>query len=262
MSGLEICLVIIGLILVVCSFLFSEHVSSGENRNGAPGVSVAAVTEEIVKREVEAEVANIIDDRLNELEIRIEKLTAEKIMAMGEFSDDIQRRISQNHEEVMFLYNMLNDKEDIIKNTVRDIENVKKSVKKMAVESDTVDGIEKNNSEKTKKQTSNTVATTTTTVDDAVDSDNKVISFTNKNNDKTDKKDINILKPAEQAKKLAETALSQNERDKTKRKNKLNNNNKKILDLYSQGKTSVDIARELGIGIGEVRLVIDLFNSR
>ena len=60
----------------------------------------------------------------------------------------------------------------------RGLENVKKSVKKMAVESDTVDGIEKNNSEKTKKQTSNTVATTTTTVDDAVDSDNKVISFT------------------------------------------------------------------------------------
>lgn len=256
MSGLEICLVIIGLILVVCSFLFSEHVSSGEAGNGITSVNVAAVTEEIVKREVEAEVANIIDDRLNEMEIKIEKLTAEKLMAMGEFSDDIQKRISQNHEEVMFLYNMLNDKEDVIKNTVRDIENVKKSVRKMTVENDKTDSVAENKSEKTKKQAS------TITVSTNVTNNEKENLSLDKNDEKVNREDSKIFKPAEQAKKLAETALSQSERDKTKIKNKLNNNNKKILDLYSQGKTSVDIARELGIGIGEVRLVIDLFNSR
>ena len=35
-----------------------------------------------------------------------------------------------------------------------------------------------------------------------------------------------------------------------------------ILDLYAKGKTNIEIAKELGLGIGEVRLVIDLFNSR
>ena len=37
------------------------------------------------------------------------------------------------------------------------------------------------------------------------------------------------------------------------------NNNKQILNLYSQGKSIDDIAKELGIGHGEVRLVINLF---
>ena len=46
------------------------------------------------------------------------------------------------------------------------------------------------------------------------------------------------------------------------RKREISNNNQMILDLYAKGKTNIEIAKELGLGIGEVRLVIDLFNSR
>ena len=144
MSGLEICLVIIGLICVACSFLFSEHLMAQDMKDEMiGGVNVANVTEEIVKREVEAEVANVIDDKIEQMEIRIDKLTNEKIMAMGEYSDDIQEKISQNHDEVMFLYNMLNDKEEVLKNTIRDIEAVKASVKKMAIVNDVAKDVTK-----------------------------------------------------------------------------------------------------------------------
>ena len=34
------------------------------------------------------------------------------------------------------------------------------------------------------------------------------------------------------------------------------------MDMYNQGYSNVDIAKKLGIGIGEVRLVIDLFKNR
>ena len=40
------------------------------------------------------------------------------------------------------------------------------------------------------------------------------------------------------------------------------NNNKEILELYNQGKTNMEIAKQLGLGIGEVKLVIDLFKTR
>ena len=39
------------------------------------------------------------------------------------------------------------------------------------------------------------------------------------------------------------------------------NNNERILELHSQGKSNVAIAKELGLGIGEVKLVIDLFEG-
>lgn len=39
------------------------------------------------------------------------------------------------------------------------------------------------------------------------------------------------------------------------------NKNEQILKLYNEGKTSVEIAKILGLGTGEVKLVIDLFKG-
>ncbi len=39
------------------------------------------------------------------------------------------------------------------------------------------------------------------------------------------------------------------------------NNNEWILELHRQGKSNVAIAKELGLGVGEVKLVIDLFEG-
>ena len=39
------------------------------------------------------------------------------------------------------------------------------------------------------------------------------------------------------------------------------NNNDRILKLYKEGKSNVQIAKELGLGVGEVRLVVDLFKN-
>ena len=225
MEGLDICLIIIGIICVVCSFLFSEHLMSQDMKDDIiDGVNVTSVTEEIVKREVEAEVANIIDDKIEAMEVRIDKLTNEKIMAMGEYSNDIQEKINQNHDEVMFLYNMLNDKEEVLKNTIRDIEAVKASVKKMAIVNDVAKDVTKKNA---------------TNEDDEITKIAEVVNETEK---------------VEEAK--------TSEKKSSVRKRGISNNNQMILDLYAKGKSNIEIAKELGLGIGEVRLVIDLFNSR
>ncbi len=225
MTGLDICLIIIGIICVVCSFLFSEHLMAQEMKDDIiDGVNVASVTEEIVKREVAAEVANIIDNKIEDMEVRIDKLTTEKIMAMGEYSNDIQEKISQNHDEVMFLYNMLNDKEEVLKNTIRDIEAVKASVKKMAIVNDVAKDV-------TKKNSSN----------DNVEE----VAVSEKTVETVEKTDVKTT-----------------EKKSSVRKREISNNNQMILDLYAKGKSNIEIAKELGLGIGEVRLVIDLFNSR
>jgi DNA-binding NarL/FixJ family response regulator len=39
------------------------------------------------------------------------------------------------------------------------------------------------------------------------------------------------------------------------------NNNEQILKLYKQGKSKIAIAKELGLGVGEVKLVIDLYKN-
>ena len=39
------------------------------------------------------------------------------------------------------------------------------------------------------------------------------------------------------------------------------NSNDRILELHRQGKSKVAIAKELGLGVGEVKLVIDLYKN-
>ena len=39
------------------------------------------------------------------------------------------------------------------------------------------------------------------------------------------------------------------------------NHNQMILDMYRNGKDAVEIAKELGLGVGEVKLVIGLFRE-
>ena len=39
------------------------------------------------------------------------------------------------------------------------------------------------------------------------------------------------------------------------------NNNDRILKLHNEGMSYVDIAKELGLGVGEVKLVINLFKG-
>lgn len=225
MEGLDICLIIIGIICVVCSFLFSEHLLAQDMKDDIiDGVNVTNVTEEIVKREVEAQVANIIDDKIEAMEVRIDKLTNEKIMAMGDYSNDIQEKINQNHDEVMFLYNMLNDKEEVLKNTIRDIEAVKASVKKMAIVNDVAKDVTK-----------------------------KSAVAPNEEPAKVNQEAIEAE---------GEKEVKTSEKKSSVRKRGISNNNQMILDLYAKGKSNIEIAKELGLGIGEVRLVIDLFNSR
>jgi DNA-binding NarL/FixJ family response regulator len=42
----------------------------------------------------------------------------------------------------------------------------------------------------------------------------------------------------------------------------LNNHNQKILEMYSQGFSVIDISRTLELGQGEVKLVIDLYKDK
>lgn len=229
MSGLEICLIVIGLICVVCSFIFSEHLASGDIKDGlSVDKNMVSVTEEIVKRQVEAEVANIIDDKVEQMEIRVDKITTQKIMALGDYYEDINKKINESHDEVMFLYNMLNDKEETLKNTVRDIEAVKVSVKNMNTKS--------KDAEKSKMP----------------------LSSENKSASQTDNGVTGVY--GNNTKKTVSNASSE-EKNKEKNTN-MGNNNQKILDMHAQGKTIIEIAKELGLGVGEVRLVVDLFNSR
>ncbi|MBE5940524.1 MAG: hypothetical protein E7266_09020 [Lachnospiraceae bacterium] len=238
MIGVEIVLLIVGIVVVGISFIFGELLTSDDNKAGIDKETINKATKEIVEKEVEYELANVIDDKVEKTEAELDKMTNEKIMALGSYSDNVMEEINKNHMEVMFLYNMLSEKEDAIKDTIRDIEALKTSVKQMAVANDFA------------KQ----AAAKKTVVQRSVPEETEVI----------DKQPVfNDVSFDEQPQDIDDMIadISGDSADEPIMKNDSVNNNQRILELYNKGLSNIEIAKELGLGIGEVKLVISLFNS-
>lgn len=71
-----------------------------------------------------------IDNVKEQTEISLDKLSNQKMLEMNEYSDTILQEINRNHNEVMFLYDMLNEKKKEINNTVRDMNVTKRRLRR------------------------------------------------------------------------------------------------------------------------------------
>ncbi len=220
MSSTEIILLVAGAVVFVLSFLLpaKKEENSQETKELAKEEIKALVSQELesVRGHVDDVVEEAVGYAMEKTERSLERLSNEKIMAVNEYSDTVLKEIHKNHEEVMFLYDMLNDKHTNLKNAVTE---VNKTVKEAEA---TVNTFQMLNPEPAAVVVKEPVK--------EEEPENKL----------KDGMDISFMPEPE------EEGLNSNER---------------ILELYRQGKSKVAIAKELGLGVGEVKLVIDLYKN-
>ncbi|HAI91223.1 MAG TPA: hypothetical protein DCM21_01540 [Butyrivibrio sp.] len=275
MTGLEIALLTIGLIVIVASFVFSSK-SDGDTMHNVKDVAFTDKQKEDIKKQI----MDILDEQTENVkeqtEISLDKLSNQKMLEMNEYSDTILQEINRNHNEVMFLYDMLNEKKKEINNTVRDMNVTKKEIEKSKTvpkKQTVIDSI-KDMSEDTggfmaseellkeeqkdvdtrKKDILNQLDAVVEAVSDDVSADLEAV-------EKKPKKRTSTGRTA--AKRMKETVKKETLREDNRdpKAFETGNNNEKILQLSKEGKSNVEIAKELGLGIGEVKLVIDLFKG-
>jgi hypothetical protein len=131
MNPLEIALIIIGIITIILSCIL---VDKGQKAVSIPGKAISvenSLTSED-KQQLKDKMNELLSEVSDEVVVRtddtLSNISNEKIMAVNEFSDQILEKINRNHEEVVFLYNMLNDKEKELKAAVKEIDSSKKKV--------------------------------------------------------------------------------------------------------------------------------------
>lgn len=219
---LEVVLLIAGIVIFVGSFLLPSGKESGINKEAAKEEIKGLVEEEMqtVRSQMQDKIDETSEDALEKAERSLERLTNEKIMAVNEYSDTVLQEIHKNHEEAMFLYDMLNNKHANIKDTVSKMDQAVKAAEnqaKIKTEEPREQQMEKTSEEKPVE-----VQETTEPMESAGSPE---IGF------------------------MGETAEEGQ------------NNNEKILEMHRQGKSTVAIAKELGLGVGEVKLVIDLYKA-
>lgn len=275
MTGLEIALLTIGLIVIVASFVFSSK-SDGDTMHNVKDVTFTDKQKEDIKKQIMDILDEQIDNVKEQTEISLDKLSNQKMLEMNEYSDTILQEINRNHNEVMFLYDMLNEKKKEINNTVRDMNVTKKEIEKSKTvpkKQTVIDSI-KDMSEDTggfmaseellreeqkdvntrKKDILNQLDAVVEAVSDDVSADLEAV-------EKKPKKRTSTGRTA--AKRTKETVKKETLREDNRdpKAFETGNNNEKILQLSKEGKSNVEIAKELGLGIGEVKLVIDLFKG-
>lgn len=213
MTAIEVVLILIGTAAIAVSYFISEKASEERLREAARQLVLGEDSKTALENQTRETVRNILEDMTEDIagraERELEKLSNEKIMSVHDYSDTVLEEINKSHNEVMFLYSMLDGKDKELKDTVREVQNMVKTVKRLKEETEV--------SEETLTDKARFVS--------------------------------EEIQPEE-----LQMLLDSESEDVT-------NNNERILKLYREGRTVLEIAKELGLGTGEVKLVIDLFRE-
>ena len=194
-------------------------------------------------------------------------------MGFNEYSNEIFDKIEKNHEETVFLYNMLTEKEKEIQNLIHSVDTTNadlrdetaKAYQKVKKQLSDVDSaLKQMEVENVKDDTMKSLKAEEITT---LSENGKENVF---ENDEVSMSEKNTVLDEEEAKAIAEITneayISHTQDDNifeenNKSENKLNSNSE-IIALYKKGRNVLEISKMLSIGQGEVKLVIDLYNAR
>ena len=235
MTGVAWILLLIGVVFMIGSFFVTEKLSPSELNQ------IAELSEEKLKRIIdrglknaETRIEDAIDEQVDQssekVDRSLEKVTNDKIMAISEYSDTVIESMNKTHNEIMFLYSMLNDKHTELTGMAADLQRLAADVRSLE--------------EKAPLTAPQAAPERAATVSAA----SAVTLVPVEKADTTGRE--TAAAPAEQKEEMPET-------EETKQEGL----HAEILKLKKLGMTEVQIAKKLGIGIGEVRLVNGLYRG-
>lgn len=238
MTAIEICLIIAGLVLMIGSFFVAEKLSPNELDK------IAELSQEEIAHIVDKEIESSRDKVQEQLEAELrevlakldresDKETNEKIMAISEYSDTVIESINKSHNEIMFLYSMLGDKHKEVIDFSNELQKRVEDMQKMV--SDEM------------------VAETLKKVEEEYNDSRTLMENVAQTNEE-------MMEEVQEIYTEDEEAQSAVEEEAVKEKEEISDNTR-ILELHRQGMSEVEIAKELGIGLGVVRLVIELYEK-
>lgn len=308
MVAIEIILIIVGIICVIVSLVMNF-----DNKEDNTGSDIPSELSEEQKNKIKQQIDKMIDEQISgvaeKTEASLDKISNTKILEMNEYAESVLGEINRNHNETVFLYDMLNEKAKEIKTTVKDVNNTKRQVEKIHAEvknseenavcepDRTDDGKEPayeqaEHSEKNTKdiakerlaalvKKSNERARTEDGTPrrnvQAEKLENKTTAKTMTDKTMTDKtatdktttaKKTETKQPAKKTTKQTTKQSAGKAQDTEKNTDAADiqldpglTNNEKILKLDSMGASVKNIAKQLNLGVGEVKLVIDLYKG-
>lgn len=293
MGALEIALLVIGAVIFALGYLLP--VSKKEPEEDLKRLSEEQI-KDTVNKELEnakAQIGDIVEETITyameKTERSMDRLSNEKIMAVNEYSDTVLNEINKNHKEVIFLYDMLNDKHENLKGVVTEATKTAKEVKQTVKQAQEAAEILPETNAGTVAKPVEAVTARPMQKADSTEMTATVSGLAQVDFQPIHAKRVEVLvqpdgeptaMPEVKAGTPPKTGGTRNGSTKSARNMGKaeagevelhftssqpptggRNSNERILELHKEGKSNMAIAKELGLGIGEVKLVIDLFEG-
>ena len=229
----EIILIVIGVIMIGASFYVTEKLSEQDldQISLMSEADLKRISEKQVKAmqdKVENALEDIIDESLIVTQRGLDKETNSKIMAVSEYSETVLETINKSHNEITFLYSMLNDKQAETAQLVGDLQKLTKQIRDLDLE--------------------NTISRLESAANHAINVEQTIEPIA-----------ISVVETKEEP--VINETTNLKEFQDVPEETPVLSKNEQILLLYKEGKDEVEIAKKLDCGLGEVRLVLGLYNN-
>lgn len=209
MTATMIILIIIGLAFIFISYVLSEKLTKNSKDTDVIRIPSELTDEqkEKIKKLIDDYMDENVDSKLSDIEARLSEIVNNKTLALGDYAVTVNEEIERNHNEVMFLYSMLSDKQKEIMNTAVVVDEYRKDVEAF-VQKNNLDSVSVAHEEEIAEE----------------------------------------IQPEEDMQKEQEETAGDSNRDI-------------ILEMHKSGLSILEIAKHLGLGVGEVKLVVDLYQG-
>ncbi|MBO4997077.1 MAG: hypothetical protein J6D02_03655 [Lachnospira sp.] len=226
MSPVVFFLTIIGICLIIASFIFFDKDETLHKKQVVMLNDYELDEQELAKLQesIRVVVKEYSDQLITDTNQQLSSVSSQKMMEISELAEQVLEDIKKNHKECVFLYDMLEDKSENLKqyvsNSAEKLFAMQKDVMRVLPEED------KGKAEEVLKDRS-----TQSQIQEYLVEQVKQLE----GNDAPDEDMEGVADVQER--------------------------NRLILDMVKDGKEPLEIARELDLGVGEVQLVVDLFQG-
>ncbi len=254
MTILEIILIIIGLFFIFGSFMVSEKLSpkdiehlSKVTRDGMNDIVNKGL--ENARQKIDETIDDAISESAEKASRQMEKESNDKVMNIKEYSEGVLDDMHKAHDEVMFLYDMLSGKQEELEKSISQAKQLDKGLLESAKSIKEDGGSPEKSSVSQGKVSPGIFEREAHVVDVSNELEQLSSNAFSAEIDETEKEPVKKEEP------VLNTQIKTEQYDER-------DNNAKIIDYHKRGWSEKDIAIALGVGMGEVRLAINLYESR
>ncbi len=302
MEMMEIVLLFAGAAIFFASFFIPEKKNERSDGDALTKEQIQDIFDEEyedARQRITQLTDETIEYSMEKAERSLERVLNEKMMTFGEYSDSVMEQISNNHQETVFMYDMLNNSKQDLTNLFLQTDKSAQDAYQLSQDALTAGESAKEIAEEANKIARAARARAKKAQEQAVVAEEKML-LARKNaqgespvaEQQTGIERIRMTEAEEAAPAKAKAPAERRRINKTPVKKSVTksgthnlaeemlldgkdvnlkftpdeessvNSNERILELHKRGKSNVAIAKSLGLGVGEVKLVIDLFETK